>query len=892
MRPRPIPTLVTILSLSLFLVLPFAVEAGPWHSHLRGKVSVQIQKPLVRSEGEPTTVGVFPPEVLALFGSHTVDYDRFTVTWVHRNVANQLQALAVELNVRVDVDDYRQIWLASHRFPTTEPGRRFPKQGRPPIAIPELWVVQYAYPFKAAWRAELEDCGVTVLSGLGSGSFLVRAPTMATMTECPAGQYLGWIDAYHSTDRHHPNLFAAFDIAPEISFDFVLAPGTTEGLFQAEIGPEVEIRHFEVRGSGASFAVVTVAEPTLTAFLESSSSLLMLQASATGISLSGERQAMVAAGEYDPTDGTVDPGYGAFLNVSGRNLLNSTTAPGIAIFDSGINEGPQTTPPIRTHAAVKNPRGYIDIVHENPIPDRPQDAFGHGTIVASIAAGNLTHGFRDGDLFLYSAGISPNSELFEVKITDYRTNGSNPCSPESIFGGANDASVLEDLQEAFEWTTAQIPQRPLIANNSWGETILPLIRCGENFYGVLSGQYEKWTRDADDDVVSGFQPMTMVFAAGNRACNFSGGCDQTLDCQGNTPRTSSLDSPATAKNVIAVGSVQNAYPFGSCSNSSKIYRVVDNSARGDFFEIGSWPDRSGSRLHNTRVKPDLVAPGERVHGAVPYNDVPKPTNPPGPYDCPFAGCEIYSPLTLNPAILESFTYGGGTSYAAPVVSGAAALFTDWMGIHQSVTPSPSLVKAALIATADELTDFDNSNQCWMGDCRPSHRAGWGRVNIGRLTDPLVNHVFANEDIVLFTGGSDIVAANLRVDEPTKDVLIVLVWSDDGDVPVATESLVNDLTLEVYSDLGSAVIPNPIDYLGNNFNENIQSIEDGYSYAFTPYMFAYAARPDHTNNVEAVFIPASAYESNRRFQIEVKGFEVNSPGGQDFSVFAYNLEPAP
>lgn len=56
------------------------------------------------------------------------------------------------------------------------------------------------------------------------------------------------------------------------------------------------------------------------------------------------------------------------------------------------------------------------------------------------------------------------------------------------------------------------------------------------------------------------------------------------------------------------------------------------------------------------------------------------------------------------------------------------------------------------------------------------------------------------------------------------------------------------------------------------------------------MFADAARPDHTNNVEAVFIPASAYEANRRFDIEVIGTEIE--GTQDFSVFAYNLEPTP
>ena len=90
----------------------------------------------------------------------------------------------------------------------------------------------------------------------------------------------------------------------------------------------------------------------------------------------------------------------------------------------------------------------------------------------------------------------------------------------------------QDLQEAAAQTNA------LISNNSWN--------YGDNAYDLAAASYDAAVRDALPGT-TGSQPVLFVFSAGNAG----GG---TNDGTGGNPDT--ILSPATAKNVITVGAIE------------------------------------------------------------------------------------------------------------------------------------------------------------------------------------------------------------------------------------------------------------------------------------------------------------------------------------------------
>ncbi|MFZ5639628.1 MAG: S8 family serine peptidase, partial [Bacillota bacterium] len=164
--------------------------------------------------------------------------------------------------------------------------------------------------------------------------------------------------------------------------------------------------------------------------------------------------------------------------------------------------------------------------------------------------------------------------------------------------------------------------------------------------------------------------MTVLFAAGNSGSNpFSGGTVYK-----------SVGTPATAKNVIAVGaSENNRANFGSISDN--INSVAFFSSRGT--------------AADGRVKPDVVAPGTMILATR------SSLAPAGNYSG-----------TLN----NYYGYMSGTSMAAPLTAGGVALIRQYYTDKLGITPKPSLLKATLINGAKD-----------MGYGLASRDQGWGRV---------------------------------------------------------------------------------------------------------------------------------------------------------------------
>lgn len=208
-----------------------------------------------------------------------------------------------------------------------------------------------------------------------------------------------------------------------------------------------------------------------------------------------------------------------------------------------------------------------------------------------------------------------------------------------------------------------------------------------------------------------------------------------------------------------------------------------------------------------------------------------------------------------------------------MVAGAAAL------VHKrfrdaGVTPAPTLIKAALIATADTLGDVAGN------DHRPSNDSGWGRVNLNRFTDTTVRF-YSNESIgVTVTTGQER-TWTVRVGEADKPIFLVLVWNDPFSPTMITAPLINQLSLRLRRD------SNGWEWRGNNFNENLTGVDNGYSYQFTSSSIPTPVQ-DYMNTVSAIFIPAGTLTAGQVLTLKVVGFSVPQ-GPQRFSLYAYNLQ---
>jgi hypothetical protein len=209
--------------------------------------------------------------------------------------------------------------------------------------------------------------------------------------------------------------------------------------------------------------------------------------------------------------------------------------------------------------------------------------------------------------------------------------------------------------------------------------------------------------------------------------------------------------------------------------------------------------------------------------------------------------------------------------AAPHISGAAALarkfFTSRNLLGDHLAPSPAMTKAYLINSASYLTGEN------AGGNLPAERQGWGRANLTRAFDDAKRTLV--DQTRLFTESGQAFEIEGSLADRSRPLLVTLAWTDAPGALVGAAS-VNDLDLEI--TVGGVTV-----YRGNNFSEAI-STEGGAA--------------DRLNNVESIFLPASAIPEgfNGNFKITVRAANIAGDGvpgngnalDQDFALVVYNL----
>jgi subtilisin family serine protease len=302
------------------------------------------------------------------------------------------------------------------------------------------------------------------------------------------------------------------------------------------------------------------------------------------------------------------------------------TGIGIAVLDSGIYSAHHS---FNTGRVVAS----IDFTGEG----RTDDPHGHGTHVASTAAGNnhISNGAY--------TGVAPAAKIINVRVLNSLGQGST-------------SSALAGI----DWC---------ITNKA-----LYNIRVLNLSFGVTA--VDSYVNDPL------CQAVRRAFDAGLVVCVAAGNSGK--DAAGNKV-FGALHSPGIEPSAITVGA---ANTYGTNSRSDD--QVATYSSCGP--SRGHTTASNGVKYYDNVIKPDLVAPGNKIIAAASPNNRLLAESP-------------SLNANVSTTAFHKMMYMSGSSMATPAVAGAAALV-----LQRNPALTPNLVKAVLEYTAQPLAGFSTYEQ--------------------------------------------------------------------------------------------------------------------------------------------------------------------------------------
>lgn len=156
------------------------------------------------------------------------------------------------------------------------------------------------------------------------------------------------------------------------------------------------------------------------------------------------------------------------------------------------------------------------------------------------------------------------------------------------------------------------------------------------------------------------------------------------------------------------------------------------------------------------------------------------------------GFSSFGPATDGRIKPDLCTIGeGGTSFASPTLAGVyAQLHQAFMSHHAGTEPPVGLIKAILQNTADDI-----------GNRGPDFKHGYGKAN-ARKAYRVISEGTWNEDSV---NNAQQRSFQLAIPANTREVKVMIYWSDVAGAANAAKALVNDLDMSMVSPNGNTTL---------------------------------------------------------------------------------------
>lgn len=298
------------------------------------------------------------------------------------------------------------------------------------------------------------------------------------------------------------------------------------------------------------------------------------------------------------------------------------------------------------------------------------DPHGHGTHVIGTILGDGTA--SQGAV----KGIAVSAKAYVQSLLE--NNG-------ELLSGFNLASLLDEAYTAGA----------RIHNNSWGDS-------ASSRYTTDCFQLDEYVWKKKD--------MLVVFAAGN-----SGNCAANVHAPSGFVDWMSVHSPATSKNCLSVGASRSNRNSGGKATDNHIKHwpsafpdapISQDLISGNKEQISGISSRGP--CDDGRIKPDLVAPGTDV------------------VSCRSSAAPVTNTVFWGSHGIPEYAYSGGTSMAAAVVSGCAAVVREYYQKSRNFEPSAALTKATLLNSGKWLTGSDAVAD---NSIAPNYHQGFGCVDL-------------------------------------------------------------------------------------------------------------------------------------------------------------------
>jgi hypothetical protein len=784
-------------------------------------------------------------------GQLLADYGSFQLYEVDHLRPEVLQAKNAEIR-----DDSNGIFLNAASIDTSAAAVKSLRQPVGAFNGKHLHLVQFVGPMQNAWHEALKKTGAQIISYLPENAYLVYgdASSLAKLQRLAGTMTsMQWDGEYRDDYKIHPEARPVDANGnprqlPTDTFAIQLVGDPAANIVTLALIDRLKLepihRQYNLRQYVNVFVRLRAQDLGLIAAQPDVISILPYL---TPRKLD-ERQDQIMAGNLTGNAPTA-PGYLAWLTGKGFTQAQFT-ASGFAvdISDSGIDDG-TTTPGHFALYELGDPGNASRVIYNRleGSPNNPdstlQGCDGHGNLNTHIvcAYDNQPAGFPHTDSagYYYDLGVCPFVRVGSSVIFD-PVNFTFPDYPTLMSSAYQDGAR--------------------ISNNSWGSSV-------RGAYDSDAQAYDALVRDAQP-TVAGNQEMVIVFSDGDDG-----------------PVTRSISSPATGKNVFAVGGTENVRSMSTANGGNNpagedgctTFDTDANSAN----DIASFSSRGPCA--DGRIKPDIVAPCTHITGGAPQSfPPPSPSGTGSALDCFFNFGTVYDPIfgagslgvcavpgsetfgasNFFPVGEQFFTESSGTSHSSPAVAGACALLRQYF-INQSLTPpSPAMTKAYLMNSARYVTGSGANDNLF------SNNQGMGALDLGTAFDGTLRILRDELTADKFTASGQTRTFTGVVTDPSNPFRVTLAWTD---VPGSTTgpALDNDLDLTV-AIAGTT-------YKGNVFH-GANSTTGGTA--------------DHRNNVESVFLPAGTVGG---FTVTITAANIDSDGvpgdadplDQDFALVIYN-----